>query len=890
MELLAAWKSAPKEVRKKKNEPWQWSHSWFTLSLFILFGFCYIITSKFFVLTFFPEATLRGPPSDTIEAALFSAVAMSGIVNVVHAGTLWSSADVFGTRQATQDATVSSLMLALMYLRKLCGHGFTLTDADGLPIDPMHYILWACSAPGVGAIPVQIAGLKERFMWRARLGAFFCLLFAMAALPFSMKGFYSCMALSTIAMCVSLAAQAKAFKALYHSPILGKEHQGWVLATAVLTCTCWTGFPIAWALERWVFAPHSLATEVAYSIVDIAAKVLSTTVLLSGFVQRMDRARCVQAMNKFGSASELVSSLNAAVAARQAVLRFILHEIRVPLNGIAIATDIIQDHFKENASDHTVRSSLRACQTNMAQITSILNDSLDVERVEAGKLKLNAKPIPMDLLFTECLSSFPESDVTLSAMLCQGSPLRVHSDNGRLLQVLRNLLSNALKFAPKNSTVVLQGEAVMVSKQVMAVQERIIVKDFLAASTQDLIPVPGKALPPRLPAWTKIAAKSHDLTALVSSDQNALEELVKDELQHATAVYDGSTAFKGRWDLHTEAQSNSPKFPSSLDSESSIRHRRAARGEGATVSTYIPKEDATSSEPFILSQDLNDSSIEVLKLSIRDEGCGMKLGELKQLFHPFAQPKKSTISGSGLGLLISRVLVTLLGGRLGVTSAPGIGTSFFILLPMDQNEARVPSTVASAAPFFRAALGQALGDGTRFSPSFSEESSTSSRGESSQRDIAYLTPVNESHASSEGGKDSEVEHKVGGNLRVMIVDDALETRKLLRMLLKRLKCRVSVAVDGIDCLNQLESDSLYDAVILDHEMPNMTGAEAAAKIRARFPDIYVVGLTGHSYEEDRNEFLDSGANLVFSKPIRKAAIEEILATLRRLREKSPSDS
>ena len=193
-----------------------------------------------------------------------------------------------------------------------------------------------------------------------------------------------------------------------------------------------------------------------------------------------------------------------------------------------------------------------------------------------------------------------------------------------------------------------------------------------------------------------------------------------------------------------------------------------------------------------------------LRLAVQDTGAGMEDDDLDRLFRPFVQGGSGARhGGTGLGLALTQQIVQLMGGRIDVVSAPGRGSLFTVLVDLPLADGAVDGSPADAEP----------------SPQ----------------------PVVRAAAAAASG------------LRVLVADDNEVDLRVAEALLRAEGAEVVTVPDGDDAVRVL-GDSAFDLVLLDMQMPRMSGPAAARAIRAlpgpasRTP---LLALTAASAEEDR---------------------------------------
>jgi len=221
-----------------------------------------------------------------------------------------------------------------------------------------------------------------------------------------------------------------------------------------------------------------------------------------------------------------------------------------------------------------------------------------------------------------------------------------------------------------------------------------------------------------------------------------------------------------------------------------------------------------------------------LRFEVRDTGIGISTEEQALLFQPFTQADSSTTrryGGTGLGLVICKRLVELMGGRIWIDSAPGEGTTvyFTITCAASQDTAPPQSMV---------------------------------RDQQLPEDAAALN-----------GK------------RVLVVDDHPINRMLMAKLLKLAGAEAVPAENGLDALRVLEQETKVDLVLMDLRMPEMDGYEATRRIRAdtRWAKMPIVAVTASAATYERARCMAAGMNDVMIKPIHQATFFPVIAAAMR---------
>jgi CheY-like chemotaxis protein len=184
----------------------------------------------------------------------------------------------------------------------------------------------------------------------------------------------------------------------------------------------------------------------------------------------------------------------------------------------------------------------------------------------------------------------------------------------------------------------------------------------------------------------------------------------------------------------------------------------------------------------------------------------------ERLFKAFSQIDSSTTrkyGGTGLGLAISEQLVKLMGGSIRVQSEPGAGSTFFFTI--------------STRPGIRADV-----------------------------------PATSSDLAAHAGK------------RLLIVDDNLTNRTILKDQFEQWQLAPTLAASGVEALNILATDSRYDLIVTDMQMPYMDGIRLSKMIRERYPRVPIILLSSIGDEYKKNH--EGLFSAIMTKPIKQQAM------------------
>jgi PAS domain S-box-containing protein len=151
-------------------------------------------------------------------------------------------------------------------------------------------------------------------------------------------------------------------------------------------------------------------------------------------------------------AEQTVERLEEVEQLKKGFLSTVSHELRTPLTSIRGSLGLLASGAAGPLSDHVVEV-VALAERNAIRLMALIEDILDLERLETGKLELHIAHVPIASILRramESLASFGAQGVTVEAPTVSSS---IHGDADRIVQVLVNLLSNAVKFSPPGGVV-----------------------------------------------------------------------------------------------------------------------------------------------------------------------------------------------------------------------------------------------------------------------------------------------------------------------------------------------------------------------------------------------------------------------------------------------------
>ena len=235
-----------------------------------------------------------------------------------------------------------------------------------------------------------------------------------------------------------------------------------------------------------------------------------------------------------------------------------------------------------------------------------------------------------------------------------------------------------------------------------------------------------------------------------------------------------------------------------------------------------------------------------LRISVKDCGIGIEETAQDKLFQQFSQVDDSDTrkyGGTGLGLAISKELATLMGGVIGLDSKPGAGSRFWFTVTLQRSSETAAEAIIEAR---------------------------------------QLGPRHVLHEPRTEIADSLPRHKV------LVVDDNEVNQFVAQRMLEQLGFLVDLAANGEQAIDASEKED-YAAILIDSQMPGMSGNAATRAIRSRESGAKhtpIIALTAKVMAHDQKKAFDAGVDDFLSKPV---FIEDIAASLQRVLHITKSD-
>ena len=514
-------------------------------------------------------------------------------------------------------------------------------------------------------------------------------------------------------------------------------------------------------------------------------------------------------------------SLQVAEQASQAKSNFLSrmsHEMRTPMNAIIGMSKIAE------STDDTdkLKYCLSMIGNSAEHLLALINDILDMSKIEAGKFDIHAAPFNLEeTLSTICsliVEKAGEKELHFSVDLGVGMPLRYIGDSLRLSQILANLLSNAVKFTPQGGRI---------SMGVREVERR------------------GKSSVLRFTVTDTGIGMTREQTAKLF---NAFE-------QADTSI---SRRFGGTGLGLAISKNIAEKMNGSISAQSES-------GKGSTFTVDIEVERDEHATPVSPPEGVIPSALRLLVVDA-DEEARARFAAMAGHFGFAVDQSASGEQALEMNAEKAHDLVFIncsLPEMSALETAKGLdiaGKSHLIMMgsfrewnTMDRDARCVGVAHFVSTPLFPSAL------------------------------LKVVADVLGKNASAQKQKPETTARKTDlSSVSLLLAEDVPINREIFTALLENTGVRVDEAEDGYAALAKFsQAPEKYDMIIMDVQMPGMDGFEATRAIRAsglpRAESIPIIALTANVFREDIEKCLACGMNDHLAKPIDEAEVVRKIA-------------
>ena len=548
---------------------------------------------------------------------------------------------------------------------------------------------------------------------------------------------------------------------------------------------------------------------------------------------------------------ELEAAKIEAESANEAKTVFIAnisHELRTPLNGILGMTAIAMEDTDRDTTQNSLKLIFRSGELLLHILTELLTFSKNVLK-RTNLEKVDFSIIDIALQAKSIFGKIAKDQHVKFSILISPNILRsmvLWGDSNRIMQIVMNLVSNALKFTPEDGEVTVRIKLLGEYDKERSEREK-----FKAVYIKA-----GTEVGPQKDPIKNSNKESKNIVASnpVSTIKN---------IEESSQVSDSESA-----DSESEAIYDNTIF------QREFKNNMLTQEDGKIPGTSIDIQKTW-----------------VISMEVQDTGPGISSKLQNSVFEPFVQGDQSLsrqYGGTGLGLSICRQLSALMNGTMTLDSTVGVGSKFTFTVPLLQTrEVSLNDIDATFEDEFN--FNSKKNRKVKFKNTKIQDQSDSSISNKNSKTIKKEKeklnpdrPLLQNTGTAKSSKEIITLSHLTKPFNFLLVEDNKMNQEVIKRMLKLEKIEdIDLACDGQEAIDKVKEiqkcGKHYDLIFMDIQMPNIDGYAATNIIRNELNYVYpIVALTALADEDNVKKCFESGMNGFLAKPIKRFQLRDIL--------------